>query len=208
MELVDEEFTNQRNNAVSFGEVEAKKFSQNIRFKDVSFSFGDELPNVLNNMSIDFPVNKSIALVGESGAGKSTLVDLITLLNKPQKGQILIDGIDSNIIKKSSWRNQIGYVAQDTVIFDDTIANNISMWNTETKDSETLNEEIKIAEDCFSQGQVQSKSWLVKELSKLDLNLGTVFLCAGWYGTLATLIFEALCFLKVFPIFDNPFKRL
>jgi len=52
------------------------------------------------------------------------------------------------------------------------------------------NEEIKIAEDCFSQGQVQSKSWLVKELSKLDLNLGTVFLCAGWYGTLATLIFE------------------
>ncbi len=145
MELVDEEFTNQRKNAVSHGEVEAEQFSQNIRFKDVSFSFGDELPNVLNNISINFPVNKSIALVGESGAGKSTLVDLITLLNKPQKGQILIDGIDSSVINKSSWRNQIGYVAQDTVIFDDTIANNISMWNSESKDSETLNEEIKIA---------------------------------------------------------------
>jgi hypothetical protein len=50
--------------------------------------------------------------------------------------------------------------------------------------------DIKIAEDCFSQGQVQSKAWLVKELVKLNLDLGTVFLCAGWYGTLATLLFE------------------
>ena len=49
---------------------------------------------------------------------------------------------------------------------------------------------MKINEDCFAQSQMQSKAWLVKELSKLDLNLGTVFLCAGWYATLATLLFE------------------
>ena len=53
------------------------------------------------------------------------------------------------------------------------------------------NEDMKINEDCFAQSQMQSKSWLVKELSKLDLNLGTVFLCAGWYATLATLLFES-----------------
>ena len=52
------------------------------------------------------------------------------------------------------------------------------------------NEDMKINEDCFAQSQMQSKAWLVKELSKLDLNLGTVFLCAGWYATLATLLFE------------------
>jgi len=49
---------------------------------------------------------------------------------------------------------------------------------------------IEIDKDCFSRGQLQSKMWLVKELQKLDVDLGTVFLCAGWYGTLATMIFE------------------
>ena len=45
--------------------------------------------------------------------------------------------------------------------------------------------------DCFSQGQIKSKKWLIDELTKLDLNLGTVFLCAGWYATLATMLFES-----------------
>jgi len=51
--------------------------------------------------------------------------------------------------------------------------------------------EIKIDNDCFSRGQLQSKIWLVKELVKLNPNLGTVYLCAGWYATLATMIFES-----------------
>lgn len=50
--------------------------------------------------------------------------------------------------------------------------------------------EISIDEDCFSRGQLQSKKWLITELKRCDVDLGTVFLCAGWYGTLATLIFE------------------
>ena len=58
-----------------------------------------------------------------------------------------------------------------------------------------LSENISIDEDCFSRGQLQSKKWLVDELKKIDgrtddLKLGTVFLCAGWYGTLATMLFE------------------
>ena len=51
--------------------------------------------------------------------------------------------------------------------------------------------DIEIDNDCFSRGQLQSKLWLVDELEKLDLNLGTVFLCAGWYATLATMLFES-----------------
>lgn len=50
--------------------------------------------------------------------------------------------------------------------------------------------DLKIDKDCFSRGQLQSKLWIIKELKKLDLNLGTVFLCAGWYATLATMLFE------------------
>lgn len=51
--------------------------------------------------------------------------------------------------------------------------------------------EITWDEDCFSQGQIKSKMWLLEELKKLKLDLGTVFLCAGWYGTLATMLFES-----------------
>jgi hypothetical protein len=50
--------------------------------------------------------------------------------------------------------------------------------------------DVKIDKDCFSRGQLKSKLWIIKELKKLDVDLGTVFLCAGWYGTLATMIFE------------------
>lgn len=64
------------------------------------------------------------------------------------------------------------------------------------------NENIPIAEDCLSRGQIQSKLWIVKELNKLDVNLGTIFLCAGWYGTLATLLFESNSTIKKILSFD------
>lgn len=69
-----------------------------------------------------------------------------------------------------------------------------------------LSEDIKIDQDCFSRGQLQSKKWLVDELKKidikLDLDLGTVFLCAGWYGTLATMLFENNFNIKSIRSFD------
>lgn len=63
-------------------------------------------------------------------------------------------------------------------------------------------ENIKFDEDCFSRGQLRSKLWLVNELKNLSLNLGTVFLCAGWYGTLATMMFEAGLFIDKIRSFD------
>ena len=58
--------------------------------------------------------------------------------------------------------------------------------------------EIEFDEDCFSRGQLKSKIWLIEELKKLSLDLGVIFLCAGWYGTLATLLFESeLCVEKI-----------
>ena len=65
-----------------------------------------------------------------------------------------------------------------------------------------LNESVSFDEDCLSRGQLQSKIWLVNELKKLSLDLGTVFLCAGWYGTLATMMFEAGLFIDKIRSFD------
>lgn len=145
MEIVDKEFQNQKANQVSIGKTKIEAFSKAIIFDDVSFAYKTEDKEIIKNMTIEFPVKKSIAIVGESGAGKSTLVDLITLIHQPQKGSIYIDDKDSNDINKASWRNQIGYVSQDTVIFDDTIRNNISMWNCKNFNDDDLEERIKEA---------------------------------------------------------------
>lgn len=65
-----------------------------------------------------------------------------------------------------------------------------------------MREEIPYDSDCFSRGQLESKLWLVNELQKLDVELGTVFLCAGWYGTLATMMFESNIKLDKIVSFD------
>ncbi len=145
MEMVDNEFTDQDKNQSFDGEVLIKDFSDSIEFNNVSFKYAGSESNVISGLSMNFPVKKSIAIVGESGAGKSTLADLITLMHMPTSGEITIDGIPSNEIKKYSWRDQIGYVSQETVIFDDTIANNICMWKGESEKNNNLMEEIKLA---------------------------------------------------------------
>jgi hypothetical protein len=65
-----------------------------------------------------------------------------------------------------------------------------------------LREDTSFADDCLARGQIQSKLWLVTELKKLDLDLGTIFLCAGWYATLATMLFEQDLTIKKIRSFD------
>lgn len=140
MELVHNEFVNQMKNKSDDGSIHIDRFSKGILIENVDFKYANSKKGALNNISLNIPIKSSIAIVGESGAGKTTLVDLITLTNKPQNGRILIDNILSNELNKSTWRDKIGYVSQDTLIFDDTIGNNISMW----KDVE--NSEIELRE--------------------------------------------------------------
>jgi subfamily B ATP-binding cassette protein MsbA len=93
-------------------------------------------------MTLEIPVNTTVALVGESGAGKSTLVDLLTLMLKPRTGTVFIDGIPHGDVDLASWRDQIGYVSQETVVFDDTIANNISLWAGDMEVDSALRERV------------------------------------------------------------------
>lgn len=128
LEMVVKEFEVLKYNREKSGSRVIGPLSEGIQLQDVHFKYDDKETNVLKSITVEIPVNKMIAFVGESGAGKSTLIDTLTLLLKPQRGKIIIDGVDSSEIDVASWRSQIGYVSQETVVFDDTIANNICLW--------------------------------------------------------------------------------
>lgn len=145
LEMVVNEFeVLEKNRAVS-GDVQLDTLSRGIRLRDIHFQYDDKTEAVLKGVDLDLPVNRMIAVVGESGAGKSTLIDTLTLLLRPQKGEIEIDGINSEKIDVQSWRSQIGYVSQETVVFDDTIANNICMWKQDYNSDEATRKEIEEA---------------------------------------------------------------
>lgn len=96
-----------------------------IRYQDISFRY-DESRTVLNNINIDIPKGKIIALVGASGAGKSTLVDLLPRFYDVSKGKITIDGHDLKDYKLEDLRSLMGIVSQSPILFNDTIASNIA----------------------------------------------------------------------------------
>ena len=103
-----------------------------IELKDVNYNYDSK--QVLFNINMNIPKNKSIGIVGESGAGKTTLFDILTGLLTPQTGRVCFDGIDYKEVDISSLRIIIGYVTQEPVIFNDTIENNISFWKCDGKE--------------------------------------------------------------------------
>jgi ABC-type multidrug transport system fused ATPase/permease subunit len=124
------------------GDYELGPLQEGIEFQNVCFAYDEEDGDVLHNVDISIPVNSTVALVGESGAGKSTLVDMLTLMLRPRRGEIRIDDVPGCEIDLTSWRSQIGYVSQETVVFDDTIANNISLWQGDIEDDPALRERV------------------------------------------------------------------
>jgi ATP-binding cassette, subfamily B, bacterial MsbA len=105
------------------------KFTTNICFDDVSFSYqsdGDESREILHSVSLEVKRGEILAIVGSSGAGKSTLVHLIPRFFDVTAGGILIDNHDVRDVTLSSLRAQVGIVTQETVLFNDTVRNNIA----------------------------------------------------------------------------------
>ena len=142
LELIDREFTNQHQHRERSGARAIGPLSQGLRLRDVHYSYDPAIGDVIRGINLELPARASVALVGESGAGKSTLVDLLTLILKPRQGQVLIDGVPGQDIELTSWRRQIGYVSQEAVIFDDTIANNIGLWAGDPRQDDAFQQRI------------------------------------------------------------------
>lgn len=98
-----------------------------IQFDAVSFRYRPETPEVLQGIAVDIPAGEVIGIVGRSGSGKSTLTKLVQRLYVPERGRILIDGIDLAMVDVSSLRRQIGVVLQENVLFNRSVRENIAL---------------------------------------------------------------------------------
>lgn len=111
-------------------------FDSSISIQNVSFKYEDEY--VLKDFSLEIPKGKSVAFVGQSGSGKSTIANLITRFYDVNEGSIKIDGVDIKDITKKSLRGLQGLVSQDSILFNDSIKNNILLGVNDTSDEAIL----------------------------------------------------------------------
>ncbi|MGE3520238.1 MAG: ABC transporter ATP-binding protein [Vicinamibacterales bacterium] len=137
-EVVTAEFDSQRSHQESDGSREIGPLTTGIEFRDVTFAYDPQIGDVLHGLSFQIHARTTVAFVGESGAGKSTVIDMLSLLLKPTAGSIAIDGVPAADVALRSWRTQIGYVSQETVVFDDTVANNICLWEGDAEHDAAL----------------------------------------------------------------------
>lgn len=117
-------------------------FQKSIVFEQVRFAYQDQ--NVLNNISFELKAGKTIALVGPSGGGKSTLADLVPRFYDPTGGKILLDGVDLREFEIHQLRDLMGIVTQESILFNDTVFNNIAFGIENVTESQVI-EAAKIA---------------------------------------------------------------
>jgi subfamily B ATP-binding cassette protein MsbA len=117
-------------------------FIDKIEFKNISFKYKDTF--VLKDFSLTIHKGETVALVGQSGSGKSTLANLITRFYDVNKGEVLIDNQNIKDVTKKSLRGLMGIVSQDSILFNDTISNNIKL-GTQAATEEAILEAAKIA---------------------------------------------------------------
>lgn len=135
-------------------------FNEGITFRDVDFAYGEK--QVLKNINMTIPKGKTVALVGPSGGGKSTLIDLIPRFMDVTHGAILLDGIDVRDLQQESLRNMIGTVNQETVLFNDSIFNNIAF----AKPNVTMEEVTRAARIA------NAHDFILKTEQGYDTNIG------------------------------------
>jgi ATP-binding cassette subfamily B protein len=116
-----------------------------VRFENISFQYGGpDSPKVLEEISIDIPAGKCVAIVGRSGSGKTTLVKCLAGMLEPTEGSIYFDGIEQKRLRYRDLRRQIGFVLQENYLFDDAIAKNIA-FGEEEPDPERVAWAAKVA---------------------------------------------------------------
>ncbi|MBC8296594.1 MAG: ABC transporter ATP-binding protein [Pelagibacterales bacterium] len=140
--------------------IKKDKFKNELNFKNVSFKYEKEI--VLKNLSFKIKKGQNIAIVGQSGSGKSTIANLIPRFYDVSGGEIEIDGINIKNLSKKDLRNLIGIVTQDSILFNDSIANNITLSDSSVNTNQII-EATKIA---------NAYEFIEKTENKLDSNVG------------------------------------
>jgi subfamily B ATP-binding cassette protein MsbA len=135
-------------------------FTSKISIENINFRYEQE--SVLKNFSLDIPKGKTIALVGQSGSGKSTIANLLTRFYDVQEGNISIDGVNIKNMTMHSLRSLMGLVTQDSILFNDTIKNNLLIGRPGASD-----------EDIIDALKVANAYEFVKDLPNgIDTNIG------------------------------------
>ena len=125
--------------------VENFKFQHSIRFDKVSFSYDDQSKSpFINNLDLIINAGQTTAIVGPSGAGKTTIADLVMGLIVPNQGWVLVNEMELNPDRMRAWRDQIGYVPQDTFLFHDTLRTNL-LWAKPDAKEEEINQSLRFA---------------------------------------------------------------
>jgi ABC-type multidrug transport system fused ATPase/permease subunit len=122
-----------KNHEEPVGAIPFTRINKELRIENVHLSFGKK--RVLNDINIRIAKNTTIALTGVSGSGKTTLVNVISGLLKPDSGNIVVDNIKLSEFNLNQYRSKIGYISQESVIFNDTIFNNITFWAEPTPEN-------------------------------------------------------------------------
>lgn len=133
------------------GGVEVKKLGGDVVFKDVRFRY-QKGAETLRGISFHARPGQKIALVGESGVGKTTIIDLLSGFYFPQKGSILVDGIDIKKMNLGEYRSHIGTVPQEPTLFNDTIEANIRYGNP----GKTYDEMVAACRDAYAQSFIEA----------------------------------------------------
>lgn len=120
------------------GNIEYDKLSGIVEMKNVTFSYSRLASPLIENFNLTLKPGSRVAFVGSSGCGKSTLSKLISGLYKPWSGEILFDGKPIKEIDRSVFTGSLAVVDQDIILFEDTIANNIKMWDNTIEDFEMI----------------------------------------------------------------------
>ncbi len=116
--------------------IQKEGFNETISIKNVSFKYEDQY--VLKDFSLEIPKGKTVALVGQSGSGKSTIANLLTRFYDVNKGSIEIDGVDIKKISRKSLRGLMGIVSQDSILFNDSVGNNLKLGKPNATDQELM----------------------------------------------------------------------
>jgi ATP-binding cassette, subfamily C, bacterial len=122
----------------------APSLAHDIRLEQVAFRYNAQRAPVLENLSLTIAAGKVTAIVGSSGAGKSTVADLVNGLLSPLAGRVLLDGAELEPHAARAWRRHVGYVAQDTVLFHDTVRANLH-WAKPEASEEEMRESLHLA---------------------------------------------------------------